>query len=75
MPHFWTEHDVVFHRNESSWCMSNVVNDLKADIERREADPSGPGGQCLCKNGHAEFVEVVDATPLGKAHEPPAEGG
>jgi len=55
--------------------MSNVVNDLKADIERREADPSGPGGQCLCKNGHAEFVEVVDATPLGKAHEPPAEGG
>lgn len=71
VPWFWHEGSVEFHRNESSWCMSNVVNDLKADVERREKDPSGPGGQCLCRSGKAEFVEVVDGTPRGKAAEPP----
>ena len=60
-PHFWDADDVEFHRNESSWCADNALSEL----EELTKD-----GRCLCNCFHAEFIEVVDATPVRKLREP-----
>jgi hypothetical protein len=43
VPEFWDEDMIDFHRNESSWCASNILPDL-------EARP------CICKDTTFDFV-------------------
>src|SRR5262245_5662300 len=54
IPHFWTVDDIEFHRNESSWCADNSLDDLEK--------MKGQHG-CLCHVFSAEFLGVVDETP------------
>lgn len=53
VPHFWDKGDIEFHRNESSWCSSNLIDELS------EMD-------CLC--GIAVF-ECLDDTGEPKLKE------
>lgn len=54
-PHSWTEEDINFHFQDSSWCASNVVEMLQ------ELENSTDNG-CLCPYVTAEYVgEVEDA--------------
>lgn len=49
VPAHWTESDIEFHRNDSSWCCGNAIDELQElDIE----------DNCLC--GCTEF-ECLDA--------------
>ena len=57
VPHFWTPADIESHRNDSSWCADNALDDVAAHTID---DPAGP---CLCDRFDAEFVEVLDDTP------------
>ena len=56
VPHFWDKQAVEFHRNESSWCCSNILDELK-EIDK--------DGQCLC--GIVEFECLgADGEPILK---------
>lgn len=52
-PASWTEHDVDFHMNESSSCMSNFIGDLERAYQRDE-------GPCMCHYAEAKYLR--DAT-------------
>lgn len=41
VPNDWTEEDVDFHRNESSRCASNLLDELKS---------LGKDHQCMCQD-------------------------
>lgn len=57
VPHYWTEQDFDFNRNESSWCLNNAL-----DYIREYADKTC-GCTCFLKNAGAELVRDVDDTP------------
>jgi hypothetical protein len=46
VPASWGADDVVFHRNESSWCSDNLIPEIQS-IE----------GGCLCECTRFEFIE------------------
>lgn len=47
VPEFWTEHDIEFHHNESSYCNSNMISELEAIDKHRG---------CLCYNCKTKYV-------------------
>ena len=47
-PAHWEKDDIEFHRNESSWCASNLM---------RELDELDDKDGCLCPAATFEFVE------------------
>ena len=52
VPEHWTKDDFEFHRNESSWCADNLIDELEGLKER---------GCCLCSFTEASFVrEATD---------------
>jgi len=52
VPHHWDKQTFEFHRNESSLCANNAIQDL-------QGQPDG----CLCSRFKAEFVRVIDEDP------------
>lgn len=52
VPESWNSDQINFHRNDSSWCVSNAFRQL--------ADLSDSSGQCHC--GHTEVEYLRDAT-------------
>jgi len=73
-PHEWDEVMSEFHKNESSWCANNFLDECAkpgavewddgadpwAELEALVDDESG---RCLCGVLSFEFVRVVDPTP------------
>lgn len=57
VPYSWEAHEIEFQRNESSWCASNLIDELK-DYEEKHG--------CLCGITTCEFVEVIDNKPTRK---------
>jgi hypothetical protein len=55
VPHHWTKETVEFHRNESSWCASNAIDELA-----KEFPEDGP---CPCDGFRCEMMGVSDDTP------------
>lgn len=51
VPAHWTEDDILFHRNESSWCASNML---------RELEKLEDNGGCLCP--HVEYEYISDSS-------------
>jgi hypothetical protein len=49
VPAYWEPKDVHFHREESSWCASNAIAELRERFDQED-------GACMC--GVAEF-EVI----------------
>ena len=47
VPAWWTDEQIEFHRNQSSSCASNVMDEL-AEVEKRNG--------CLCGQGKFSFV-------------------
>ncbi len=62
VPEHWTEDNILFHRNEGSWCASNCVEELK-----RLTDDSDENDGCICDKVRFEFVR--DATPEDDARD------
>lgn len=58
VPHSSEAHDVEFHRNESSWCASNALDDLEAFALRQ-----GRADGCLCDHFRCEVIEIPEADP------------
>lgn len=54
VPHDWTEEDLLFHRNDGSWCADNALDELVALGERHG---------CTCNFIKATSITVVDPTP------------
>lgn len=54
VPHFWDEHTLLFHRNDSTWCADNAI----AQIEDSAPEPG-----CLCNAFTCEYVGISDDTP------------
>lgn len=61
VPHSWSADDINFHRNESSWCAGNAVDEI---VQQAKS-----GGGCLCARFSSQLVEVVDDTPRRKINE------
>jgi len=64
VPHHWTKADVEFHRNESSWCANNAVDEIEAQ-----------DGNCFCERFSAEFVEVLDDAPTRELRSDESKAG
>ena len=47
VPANWLRENIEFHRNDSSWCCGNMVNELTALKD---------GGDCLCSRVQFEYV-------------------
>jgi len=43
VPEFWEDENIVFHRNESSWCQNNGLDEIKEALKRTDT--------CLCDRG------------------------
>lgn len=56
VPHHWDKQMIEFHRNDGTWCSSNLQNDIDTYKEST--------GSCMCGETKIEFVEVVDDTPM-----------
>ena len=48
VPECWDESNINFHYNDSSWCASNLLNEL----QRREENT----GRCLCMITEAKYI-------------------
>lgn len=59
VPAHWTQHDIEFHMNDSSWCASNIINDLQ---RMDEADEDNC--RCLCSDFRGEFLREATADDL-----------
>jgi hypothetical protein len=51
IPDFWTEGDVLFHRNESSWCSTNMLSEI-----------DNLAGDCICDIVSCTGVEILPNT-------------
>lgn len=50
IPEDWDQHQIEFHRNESSWCANNAIQDLK---KRKE-------NVCYCNGFTCEYLREAD---------------
>lgn len=57
VPSHWGESDINFHRNEGSWCASNMLRELKAIDEVED----GPG--CLCPLVEFKYIGESESKP------------
>lgn len=55
VPHAWDRDLILFHLNESSWCKTNILNELQAILDARELE----SGMDECLDDLIEF-EVPD---------------
>lgn len=69
-PYYWEADNVEFHKNESSWCASNILHEREQFTwdqpdawERLEKLDDSEGCGCLCNVLRFEFSRIVDATP------------
>lgn len=64
MPYGWTAENFLFHRNDGTWCADNAFDEIQ----------SAAGNDCMCAMFTAmftaEFVGVVDETPLVRKNTP-----
>ena len=69
-PHYWGREETEFHKNESSWCAGNIVDER--DTGTVTWDTGDPWSElasihdaagCLCSVLSFEFARVVDDTP------------
>jgi hypothetical protein len=58
VPAFWTEEQVEFHRNQGTWCASNVLDEL----EKIEKDNG-----CLCQQAEFSFVKETSEAYLDES--------
>jgi hypothetical protein len=57
VPYQWTRENIEFHRNMGTWCSDNSLDELEAEKVK---------AGCLCSRHTAEFMDVVDDTPIQK---------
>ena len=73
-PYSWDARMSEFHKNESSWCANNFLNEEECGTVAWESDDTAiwkalsaiSDEECLCDRLHFEFVRVIDATPTRK---------
>jgi hypothetical protein len=63
VPHHWTKEQFEFHRNDSTWCADNGLDDLRENIVQERISDRATVGTCLCEGFHAEWLGVTDDTP------------
>lgn len=55
VPESWSEDDINFHRNESSWCANNALKEIVKLFHDDEAT------QCLCPHATTEYIGEANA--------------
>lgn len=60
VPHHWDKNLIEFQRNDGSWCVDNMLEEL-AEIAEAEG--------CLCGRVNFKFLQFVDETPKRKIRE------
>jgi hypothetical protein len=68
VPHYYTQHDVEFARNDSSWCANNAIDELAAAFR-------GDGKECMCNSCRCEYLGESDPTPRRKVNVPETPDG
>ncbi|MNL59940.1 hypothetical protein D3C87_1837090 [compost metagenome] len=56
VPADWDSNMVEFHRNESSWCKDNAIEELRALADGEKG--------CLCRHAEFDFVAEVSGHSL-----------
>lgn len=59
VPYGWEPHTIDFHLNDSSWCASNIIDDLVTLQEKLDKE-----GTCLCHQFEGKYIEDVNITPI-----------
>lgn len=75
-PYSWSDYDCEFHKNDSSWCADNAVDEIKwlddelSQQARQKVESCGPGGmagsQCACDLLVFKYVREFDGPFLSK---------
>ena len=69
-PLAWTIHDREFHKNESSWCADNAMDEIEWTTETdRQIVESEIGEGCACHVLEFRVEEIEDAGPLVQIRE------
>jgi hypothetical protein len=72
-PYFWTPADCEFHKNESSWCADNALNEIDwlrtEDAEEIERMLQSEIVNCSCRLLDFRFSRVVDNRPTHVLHD------
>ena len=55
VPHSWDKDTIEFHRNDSSWCAHNSLEELEEFGDKDNG--------CLCSYFSAEVLEIPDTAP------------
>lgn len=65
-PHFWNAYDCEFHKNDSSWCADNALDEIQMTAEDRAALEKWmeQDDNCACRPLHFEFDCVLDDGPF-----------
>jgi hypothetical protein len=65
-PAFWTPHDCESHKNESSWCACNALDEIDWTDEAVRLDAAALTGDesCACPLLEFRFVCVADPGPF-----------
>ena len=53
-PESWSEEQIEFHLNESSWCANNIIGDIDRLFDR-------DGGPCMCRFVKFEYAGEATA--------------
>jgi hypothetical protein len=64
VPHSWTAADIEQHRNDSSWCADNAIDDIDRHTSHLAEGEEAEFTECLCSRFRAEFVAVLVDTPI-----------
>lgn len=57
VPSTWTKEQIEFHRNDSSWCASNVISELE-ELDKED--------RCLCGIARFEYLGEDDKLLLNE---------
>ena len=64
-PYFWDEEMCNFHKNDSSWCADNALEDIEwSDPEAAKKLDDATSDRCSCGPLVFEFDEVADPGPF-----------
>lgn len=62
VPSWWDKHDVEFHRNEGTWCGSNMTGDIERYQDYKQK-------LCICDEVEYEYIKDNSERFLMEVHE------
>ena len=57
VPHDWAEEDILYNRNDGTWCADNAIKELE-ELQKKRG--------CLCSTFECRVIDIPDKPPYRK---------